>query len=137
MNDASITNIDPQELEIDYSQPKDKRIKNVLSLKIDALNALYDTSVKEIVFINYKFVTGNIEQNCRKKICWLGDRIQKIDHDFYHYELQIDLQDFDSDPEIFTVIIKFGDIIVKRQINIESVYANSHFSVSSFRYRFK
>ena len=114
LHDACIINIEPQESEIDYSQPKENRVKNTLSVKIDASNALFDISVKEIVLINYKIITGNIELMGKKKIWWIRDRIQKIDNDYYHYELQIDLRDFDSDPEVFTVVIRFGNALVKR-----------------------
>jgi len=114
LHDACITSIEPQKLEIDFSQPEENRVKNTLSLKIDASNALFDTSVKEIIFINYKIITGNIELPGKKKIWWLGDRIQKIDHSFYHYELKIDLRDFDNAPEVFTVVIKCGNVMVKR-----------------------
>ena len=114
LHDACITSIESQEFEINYSRPAENRIKNVLSFSIDASNALFDSAVKEISFFNYKLCTESIDLNGRKRWFWIGDRIRKLDHDYYHYELQIDLRDLDRDPQVFTVVIRFGNAVVIR-----------------------
>ena len=77
---------------------------NLLILRINAKGALYDNEVKEIRLFNYKILTDNISLDDREKVWWLADRL--VDHGEY-YILEIDLQDFDANPEEFTVKIKF------------------------------
>ena len=90
---------------------KDKYDRNLVTLKIDAKDALYDNTVKEIRLFNYKFLTdASIEG--REKVWWLADRL--VDHGDY-YTLEIDLQDFDSDPEDFSFKIKFERAEVDRK----------------------
>ena len=69
-----------------------------------SIGALYDNTVKEIRFYNYKILTDRISLEGREKVWWLADRL--VDHDSY-YTLEIDMQDFDSDPEDFAFKIKF------------------------------
>ena len=73
-------------------------------LQINAKGALYDHTVKEIRLFNYKVLTDEILLDNREKIWWLADQL--IDCGKY-YILEIDLQNFDSDPEEFTYKIKF------------------------------
>ena len=115
LHDACITSVEAFEFPFDYDKfTRDKRKydRNLLALKIDAKGALYDTSVKEIRLHNYKILTQDISLENRKKMWWLADRLSE---DGDRYVLEIDLQDFDSDPEEFTVKIKFDRAEVDRK----------------------
>ena len=85
--------------------------RNLITLRINAKGALYDNEVKEIRLFNYRILTEDISLEGREKVWWLADRL--IDHGNY-YTLEIDLQDFDSDPEEFTFKIKFERAEVDR-----------------------
>ena len=86
--------------------------RNLLKLIIDSKGAIYDTSVKEIRFYNYKILTSDFSLDNRKTIWWLSDRlIENGDN----YILEIDLQDLDSYPEEFTFKIKFEQVEVIRE----------------------
>ncbi len=91
---------------------KNKYNRNLLTLKINSKGALYDSTVKEIRFFNYKILTDNISLVGREKVWWLADRL--VDHGEY-YTLEIDLHDFDSYPEDFTFKIKFERAEVERK----------------------
>ena len=67
--------------------------------------------MKEIRLFNYRILTEDISLEGRDKVWWLADRL--VDHGNY-YTLEIDLQDFDSDPEEFTFKIKFERAEVDR-----------------------
>lgn len=56
-------------------------------------------------------MTNHISLEEREKVWWLADRL--VDNGNY-YTLEIDLQDFDSDPEDFTFKIKFERAEVDR-----------------------
>lgn len=115
LHDACITGVEALEIPFDYgkfSGNKSKYDRNVLILMIDAKGAIYDTSVKEIRLYNYKILTPEISLENRKKLWWLADRLSE---DGDRYVLEIDLQDFDSDPEEFTVKIKFDRAEVDRE----------------------
>ena len=86
-----------------------------MKLKIDSKGAIYDTSVKEIHFYNYKILTPDISLENRKIIWWLADRLIANDNNFV---LEIDLQDFNAYPEDFTFKIKFERIEVVRTYNL-------------------
>ena len=96
---------------INLSDKKNKHNRNLLKLKIDSKGAIYDTSVKEIHFYNYKILTPDISLENRKIIWWLADRLIANDDNFV---LEIDLQDFNAYPEDFTFKIKFERIEVVR-----------------------
>ena len=83
----------------------------MFAIKINAKGALYDNTVKEIRFFNYKVLTDQITLIGREKIWWMADKL--VDHGDY-YTLEIELQDFDSDPEDFTYKIKFERAEVDR-----------------------
>ena len=83
-----------------------------MTLRINAKGALYDNEVKEIRLFNYRILTEDISLEGRDKVWWLADRL--VDHGNY-YTLEIDLQDFDSDPEEFTLKIKFERAEVDRK----------------------
>ena len=115
LHDAGIMGVEAFEFPFDYNKfvgEKSKYNRNLLVLKINAKGALYDTSVEEIHFYNYKILTTDVSLENRKTIWWLADRLIEQDN---HYILEIDLQDFDSYPEDFTFKIKFDRAEVKRK----------------------
>ena len=114
LHDACIVCVESFEFPYDYGKfvgQKHKNIRNLLSLKIDAEGAMFDTKVKEIRFFNYNVLSDNISLEGRNKVWWLADRL--IDHGD-SFTLEIDLQDFDSDPEEFTFEIEFERAEVDR-----------------------
>ncbi len=107
LHDACITEVEVFDFPFDYNKfigEKNKYNRNLLKLKVDSKGAIYDTTVKEICFYNYKILTPDIYLENRKNIWWLSDRLNKIDGGFI---LEIDLQDFNSYPEDFTFKVKF------------------------------
>ena len=114
LHDAGIVGVESFEFPFDYNKfvgQKSKYNRNLLKLKIDSKGAIYDTSVKEIHFYNYKILTPDISLENRKIIWWLADRLIANDNNFV---LEIDLQDFNAYPEDFTFKIKFERIEVVR-----------------------
>lgn len=82
LHDACIIGVEPHEYPIDYSKysKKNKPDRNMLSLKIDARQALYDIHIKEIRFYNYKILPEsvdliNLEPSEKNKIWWLADQL--------------------------------------------------------------
>ncbi len=115
LHDAGIVGVESFEFPFDYNKfvgEKSKYNRNLLVLKINAKGALYDNSVEEIHFFNYKILTPDILLEARKTIWWLADRLAVNEN---QYILEIDLQDFDSWPEDFTFKIKFDRAEVKRK----------------------
>lgn len=107
LHDACITGVETFELPFDYNKftgEKNKCNHNLLSLAINSKAAIYDNTVEEIRFFNYKLLTDGISLNDRKEIWWIADRLTDCGD---YYILEIDLQDFNSEPENFTVKIKF------------------------------
>ena len=107
LHDACITSVEAMEFPFDYSRfvtEKENYNRNLFTLKIDAKGALFDTGIKEILLYNYKILSEDISLENRKKIWWFADRL--MDHGNY-FILEIDLKDFESDPERFTFRIKF------------------------------
>ncbi len=114
LHDACIVGVESFEFPFDYNKfvgEKNKYDRNLFAIKINAKGALYDNTVKEIRFFNYKVLTDQITLIGRKKIWWMADKL--VDHGDY-YTLEIELQDFDSDPEDFTYKIKFERAEVDR-----------------------
>ena len=114
LHDAAIIDVDSFEFPFDYNKyvgEKSKYNRNLFILKIDAKGAMFDSTIKEIRFFNYKILSDNIELKNRKKIWWLADRLLEENG---HYVLEIDLQDFDSFPQEFTFKIKFARAEVDR-----------------------
>ena len=114
LHDACIVGVESFEFPFDYNKfvgEKNKYNRNLFAIKINAKGALYDNTVKEIRFFNYKVLTDQITLIGRKKIWWMADKL--VDHGDY-YTLEIELQDFDSDPEDFTYKIKFERAEVDR-----------------------
>lgn len=115
LHDAGIMGVETFEFPFDYNKfagEKNKYNRNLLVLKINAKGALYDTSVQEIHFYNYKILTPDISLDGRKTIWWLSDRLSENEN---RYVLEIDLQDLDAYPEDFTFKIKFEKVEVKRK----------------------
>ena len=114
LHDACIVGVETFEFPFDYNKfvgEKNKYNRNLFAIKINAKGALYDNTIKEIRFFNYKVLTDQITLIGRKKIWWKADKL--VDHGDY-YTLEIELQDFDSDPEDFTYKIKFEGAEVDR-----------------------
>ena len=114
LHDACIVGVESFEFPFDYNKfvgEKNKYNRNLFAIKINAKGALYDNTVKEIRFFNYKVLTDQITLIGREKIWWMADKL--VDHGDY-YTLEIELQDFDSDPEDFTYKIKFERAEVDR-----------------------
>ncbi len=115
LHDAGIMEVETFEFPFDYDKfvgEKNNYNRNLLILKINAKGALYDTSVQEIHFYNYKILTPDISLEGRKTIWWLADRLSENGN---NYVLEIDLQDFEAYPEDFTFKIKFERAEVKRK----------------------
>ena len=114
LHDACIVGVETFEFPYDYNKfvgEKNKYNRNLFAIKINAKGALYDNTVKEIRFFNYKVLTDQITLIGREKIWWMADKL--VDHGDY-YTLEIELQDFDSYPEDFTYKIKFERAEVDR-----------------------
>ena len=114
LHDACIVGVETFEFPFDYNKfvgEKNKYNRNLFAIKINAKGALYDNTVKEIRFFNYKVLTDQITLIGREKIWWMADKL--VDHGDY-YTLEIELQDFDSYPEDFTYKIKFERAEVDR-----------------------
>ena len=115
LHDACITEVETFDFPFDYNKfigEKSKNNRNLMKLKVDSKGAIYDTTIKEIYFYNYKILTPDISLENRKNIWWLSDRLSEVDGGFV---LEIDLQDFDAYPEDFTFKIKFDRADVKRK----------------------
>ena len=83
LHDACIVGVDTYEFPFDYKKytaEKNKYDRNMLSLRIDAKGALYDSRVKEIRFYNYKLLPESvdltsIESSEKSKVWWLADQL--------------------------------------------------------------
>ena len=83
LHDACIVGVDTYEFPFDYNKytaEKNKYDRNMLSLRIDAKGALYDSHVKEIRFYNYKLLPESvdltsIEPSEKSKVWWLADQL--------------------------------------------------------------
>ena len=114
LHDACIIGVESFEFPFDYHKficEKNKYNRNLITLRINSKGAIYDNEVKEIRLFNYKILTDDISLENRENVWWLADRL--VDHGNC-YTLEIDLQDFDSDPEEFTFKIKFERAEVDR-----------------------
>lgn len=114
LHDACITGSEAFEFPFDYNRfvgNKNKYDRNLLTLIIDAKNALYDISVKEIRFFNYKILTQDISLENKENMWWLYDSLTT---DGASFILEIGLMDVDSFPEEFILKIKFDRAEVER-----------------------
>ena len=97
LHDACIVGVDTYEFPFDYNKytaEKNKYDRNMLSLRIDAKGALYDSRVKEIRFYNYKLLPESvdltsIEPSEKSKVWWLADQLTEKSG---KYELNILLE---------------------------------------------
>ena len=115
LHDACIIGVEALEFPFDYNRfikEKENYCRNLFTLKLDAKGALFDTSIKEILLYNYKILSEDVSLENRKQIWWKADRL--TDYARY-YILEIDLADFDADPEEFTFKIKFDRAEVYRK----------------------
>lgn len=115
LHDACIIGVDTLEFPFDYKKcvtEKEHYSRNVLILKLKASGAMFDHTVKEIRFYNYKILTKEISLQGRGKIWWLGDVLTESNG---HYNLEIDLQDLDADPTDFTFRLQFDRAEVDRK----------------------
>ena len=115
LHDACIVGIETFEFPFDYNKfigEKNKYNRNLMILRINSKGAIYENTVKEIRLFNYKILTEGISLEGREKVWWLADRV--VDHGDY-YTLEIELQDFDSDPEDFMFKLKFERAEVDRK----------------------
>ena len=107
LHDACIINTEMLEFQFDYNkfiEQKSNYNRNLLKLEINSKDAMFDSTVKEVHFYNYKILTTDISLENRKSLWWLSDRLTANND---HYVLEIDLHDFNSRPEDFTLKIKF------------------------------
>lgn len=115
LHDAFIRQMEAYEFPFDYTkfvEEKSRYNRNCLTFKIEAGGAMFDTSVKEIRFYNYKLLPDSIPLQGGKEVCWVADRL--ADHGNF-YTLEIDLRDFRSGPrKILTMKIKFDRAEVDR-----------------------
>ena len=110
LHDACIISVEELVFPIDYRTDFCKR--NQLILKINAKQAMFDRSVKEIRLFNYEIISEQISLAGRNCLWWIADRLSECE---CGYILEIDLLDLESDPEDFSVIIKFEKAEVDRK----------------------
>ena len=114
LHDARIVCVQKFEFPFDYGKyerEKNSYDRNLLTLKIDAKGAIYDSRVKEIRFFNYRILSDDIVLNGRNKIWWMSDRLTSENG---YYILEIQLLDIDAYPEEFCLKIKFDRAEVDR-----------------------
>ncbi len=115
LHDATIEDIQCGELTPDY---KEKNYRyNYLQVTVDAADAIYDTTVKEIIFYNYTAERNGerIHDLSRYVGCWwLGDHLEKKAH---KYVLQLKLRSIPKHgkPINETLTIKFEQLKVIRE----------------------
>ena len=106
LHDACIIGVEAYKLSFDYSKyavNKSKYDRNILSLKIDAKGALFDSNVKEIRFYNYKILPESIDLPSinftgKNKLWWLSDKLIERNG---KYEFDVLLEEIGSSPEEF------------------------------------
>ena len=112
LHDACITQVERFDFPYDYGKykgAKNKNDRNLMRMKIDAKGALFDREVTEIRLFNYEIVTTHIRLEEREAMWWLSDKLTACDDG---YQLEIELQDLDSDPTDFTfrVIVERAEV---------------------------
>lgn len=100
-----------------YTREKNKYDRNMLSLKIDAKGALYDSHVKEIRFFNYKILPESIdltsfELSEKNKVWWFADRLCETGG---KYELDVLLEICVPYQKQFHLKLRFGRAEVDRK----------------------
>lgn len=115
LHDACIVDVTEYELPFDYKKykgDKSKYDRNILTLKISTKAALYNKTVKEIRFFNYKILSADIPLKCYGKVWWMADSLAECGD---CYTLEIVLSAPDSEPEEFTFKIQFERAEVDRK----------------------
>ena len=120
LHDASIIGVDTYEFPFDYDKytaKKNKYDRNVLSLRIDAKGALYDSRVKEIRFYNYKLLPESVdlmslEPSEKNKVWWLADQLTEQNE---KYELDILLEICVPHQKQFHLKLRFDRAEVDRK----------------------
>ena len=120
LHDACIVGVDTYEFPFDYNKytaEKNKYDRNMLSLRIDAKGALYDSHVKEIRFYNYKLLPESvdltsIEPSEKSKVWWLADQLTEKGG---KYELNILLEICVPHQKQFLLKLGFGRAEVDRK----------------------
>lgn len=82
-------------------------------MKISTKAVLYDKTVKEIRFFNYKTLSADIPLKCFGKAWWMSDRLAECGD---YYVLEIVLSAHDLEQEEFTFKIQFKRAEVDRKI---------------------
>jgi hypothetical protein len=120
LHDASIIGVETYEFPFDYGKytaEKNKYDHNMLSLRIDAKGALYDSRVKEIQFYNYKLLPesvdlASLEPSEKNKVWWLADQLTEQNGKF---ELDILLEICVPHQKQFHLKIRFDRAEVDRK----------------------
>ena len=120
LHDACIIGVETYEFPFDYSKytaEKNKYDRNMLSLRIDAKGALYDSRVKEIRFYNYKLLAesvdlASLEPSEKNKVWWLADQLTEQNE---KYELDILLEICVPHQKQFHLRLRFDRAEVDRK----------------------
>ena len=100
LHDARVLFVNSLEYTPEYNcKIKNNSTRNILTLEIDSQHSLYDQTIKEIRFINYK-ILSDFSLEDKENIWWLADRLEEKNG---FYILEIDM----NDGEDFTFKIKF------------------------------
>ena len=120
LHDACIVGVDTYEFPFDYNKytaDKNKYDCNMLSLRIDAKGALYDSLVKEIRFYNYRLLPesvdfASIEPYEKSKVWWLADQLTETGA---KYELDVLLEICVPHQKQFHLKLRFDRVEVDRK----------------------
>lgn len=120
LHDACIIGLETYEFPFDYNKytpEKNKYDRNMLSLRIDAKGALYDSRVKEIRFYNYKLLPESVdltslELSEKNKVWWLADQLTEQNE---KYELDILLEICVPHQKQFHLRLRFDRAEVDRK----------------------
>ena len=120
LHDACIIGSETYEFPFDYNKytaEKNKYDRNMLSLRIDAKGALYDSRVKEIRFYNYKLLPEGVdlvslEPSEENKVWWLADQLTEQNA---KYELDILLESCVPYQKQFHLKLRFDRAEVDRK----------------------
>ena len=120
LHDACIIGAETYEFPFDYDKytaEKNKYDRNMLSLRIDAKGAVYDSRVKEIRFYNYKLLPEStdltsLEPSEKNKVWWLADQLTEQNG---KYELDILLEICVPHQKQFHLKLRFDRAEVDRK----------------------
>ncbi len=86
LHDAQITSV--EELELPNNYKLRNPIRNMLIIRLDSKQALFDYLVKEIKLYNYKIITSEISSSDLQKSWWLSDRLTN-ENDKYRLNISL------------------------------------------------